>query len=287
MGPVSAFGVGFQGPCSYNLGMDFETLRLDRSQPEVVRVTLTRPQVRNAFNSTMIAELTRVFASLKKDKLARVVVLSGEGPTFCAGGDLNWMRQSVEWSVAQNLKDTVKLAQLFDAINTCAKPVVAAVHGAAIGGGVGLVSVCDIVVATASTEFSLSEVRLGIIPACIGPFVISKIGASHARALFVGAERFKAQKAYEIGLIHDVVADEAALKVRVNERVQKLLECGPAAMQAAKQLVLDLGWPERRAKIKNPLTHVAKALAKIRVSPEGQEGVRAFLEKRAPKWLKK
>lgn len=267
--------------------MDFETLRLDRSQPEVVRVTLTRPQVRNAFNSTMIAELTRVFASLKKDKLARVVVLSGEGPTFCAGGDLNWMRQSVEWSVAQNLKDTVKLAQLFDAINTCAKPVVAAVHGAAIGGGVGLVSVCDIVVATASTEFSLSEVRLGIIPACIGPFVISKIGASHARALFVGAERFKAQKAYEIGLIHDVVADEAALKVRVNERVQKLLECGPAAMQAAKQLVLDLGWPERRAKIKNPLTHVAKALAKIRVSPEGQEGVRAFLEKRAPKWLKK
>lgn len=270
------------------------TIALDRSVPQVLRVRLNRPQVRNAFDETMIDELTRVFGKNPnafgeafQDKATRLIVLSGEGPTFCAGGDLRWMQRSVDWSLKKNLDDTHKLSKLFDAMNTCPLPVIAAVHGAAIGGGVGLVSVCDVVLATRETEFSLSEVRLGIIPACIGPFVVAKVGASHARSLFVSAERFKAARAFEIGLIHEVVADQTALEARLQERVAKMLECGPMAIQQAKRLVLDLSWPERRARLKDSLKHVASVLAKIRISPEGQEGVRAFLEKRAPAWLKK
>jgi methylglutaconyl-CoA hydratase len=174
---------------------------------------------------------------------------------------------------------------MFAVINECPKPVIGAVHGAAIGGGVGLVSVCDVVIATEDTQFSLSEVRLGIVPACIGPFVVAKIGASHARGLFVSAERFRADRAREIGLVHEVVQDQAALGESIEKMLGNMLQCGPKAMALAKKLVLDLSWPERRSSLRDPLAYVAQALAEVRVSPEGQEGVRAFLEKRKPAWI--
>ncbi len=264
----------------------FHTIKTSLDTRGVLTVTLNRPDVRNAFNERVIDDLARAFGIDALEPEVRVVVLRGEGPVFCAGGDLNWMKAAAERTVEENLQDTSNLARMFAVINECPKPVIGAVHGAAIGGGVGLVSVCDVVIAARETQFSLSEVRLGIVPACIGPFVIAKIGASHARGLFVSAERFKADRAKEIGLVHEVVADAAALAPAVENHLENMLQCGPKAMALAKKLVLDLSWPERRANLQDPLAYVAKALAEVRVSPEGQEGVKAFLEKRKPTWLK-
>jgi methylglutaconyl-CoA hydratase len=197
------------------------------------------------------------------------------------------MRRSIELNYEENLKDTRKLTQMFSLMNECTKPMIGRIQGAAIGGGVGLVSVCDFAIATEETQFSLSEVRLGIVPACIGPFVVAKIGASHARSLFVSAERFTGQKALAIGLVHEVVKDEAALDVAVDRLLGNMLQCGPSAMATAKRLVLDLSWPERRTQFSDPLEYVSKMLADLRISSEGQEGLRAFLEKRKPGWLTK
>lgn len=260
------------------------TLRLEKDARGVLTVWLARPDIRNAFNEKMIAELTEVFEKQVSDPSVRVVVLRGEGSVFCAGGDLNWMRKSIELDAEANLKDTRVLTQMFARMNECSKPLVGVIQGAAIGGGVGLVSVCDIVLAEEKTVFSLSEVRLGIVPACIGPFVVAKIGASAARCLFVSAERFGAPRAREVGLIHEVHSD-SKLVARLEEVIQNLLQCGPNAMAVAKRLVLDLSWPERRAQHPDCLEYVAKTLADLRVTPEGQEGVRAFLEKRKPSWL--
>lgn len=264
-----------------------QTLKLSRhpKHPTVLEVALNRPEVRNAFNEVVIEELTHVFSNdvLKDD--VRAVVLKGEGSVFCAGGDLNWMKKSIELDRAGNLEDTRRLAKMFALLNECPKPLIGAVHGAAIGGGVGLVSICDKVIATADTQFSLSEVRLGIVPACIGPFVIAKIGASHARGLFVSAERFGGKRAYEIGLVHQVVTDTVGLTAAVDATLDNITQCGPGAMAVAKKLVLDLSWPESRAKTSDPLEFVAQLLADVRTSAEGQEGVKAFLEKRKPAWL--
>ncbi len=264
-----------------------QTLQVTLSGAGVLRVELNRPQVRNAFNGRMIQELTEVFSERLRDPQVKVTVLCGAGASFCAGGDLNWMRESVELSREQNLQDTRELAHLFSIINECPRPLIGLVHGAVLGGGVGLVSVCDVVVASRETQFSLSEVRLGIIPACIGPFVVAKIGASHSRALFISAERFSAERALAIGLIHEVVERPEELQKSFELKLEALLQCGPQAVAAAKRLVLDLSWPERRAQFPDPLEYVAKILADLRVSPEGQEGVRAFLEKRKPSWLSK
>jgi len=264
--------------------MTYHTLFVDLSDIGVLTVSLNRPDVRNAFNAELIDELDQVFQIEVIKKEVRVVVLRGEGKCFSAGGDLNWMKKAVEYDYSRNFKDTKKLASMFNRMNECKKPLIGAVHGAAIGGGVGLVSVCDIVVAEKETVFSLSEVRLGIVPACIGPFVVGKIGGSHARHLFMSAERFKAPHAKEIGLVHEVLEGEAAVSERVSGIVQNILQCGPNAVSVAKKLVLDLSVPERRAILSDPLDHVAQMLAEIRVSDEGQEGVRAFLEKRKPKW---
>lgn len=261
------------------------TLSVSLDPRGVLTVALNRPEVRNAFNEAVIDELHRVFETDAAKPEVRAVVLKGNGPTFCAGGDLNWMKKSIELDYAKNLEDTTRLAQMFAALNECQKPVIGAIHGAAIGGGVGLVSICDIAIATRETQFSLSEVRLGIVPACIGPFVVAKIGASHARGLFVSAERFRADKALEIALIHRVVESESDLAIEVEKVLENILQCGPGAMAVAKRLVLDLSWPERRARFHDPLEYVARALADVRISPEGQEGVRAFLEKRKPSWL--
>lgn len=266
--------------------MPYQTLQVSSDSRGVLYVTLNRPEVRNAFNEVVIEELSRVFSHEVLQPQVRLVVLKGAGPVFCAGGDLNWMRKSIELDYEGNLADTKALTQMFVTLNECPKPVIGAVHGAAIGGGVGLVSVCDFVIAEESTQFSLSEVRLGIVPSCIGPFVIAKIGASQARALFISAERFLATRAREIGLIHEVVEDAAGVESAVERLLGNMLQCGPNAMAVAKRLVLDLSWPERRRKLPDCMEYVAKTLADLRISPEGQEGVRAFLEKRTPGWLR-
>jgi methylglutaconyl-CoA hydratase len=266
--------------------MEYKSLRVTRDDRGVLTVALDRPEVRNAFNEAVIAELSAVFSGEALQPETRIIVLRGEGRSFCAGGDLNWMRKAIEFDYSENLKDTRELAQMFASMNECPKPVLGAIHGHAIGGGVGLVSVCDVAIATADTQFSLSEVRLGIVPACIGPFVIAKIGPSQARCLFVSAERFNAARAKEIGLVHEIVSDAAALDEAVERMVSNMLQCGPNAMSVAKRLVLELSWPERRAQHPDPLEYVAKTLSDLRISAEGQEGTRAFLEKRKPSWIR-
>jgi methylglutaconyl-CoA hydratase len=268
---------------TYQTG-NYKTLKSELDTRGVLTVSLNRPEIRNAFNEILIEELAQVFGVDALNEKVKIIVFRGEGPTFSAGGDLNWMKKSVELSYDQNLRDTIRLTEMFAMMNQCPKPVVGAIHGAAIGGGVGLTSICDVVIATEDTQFSLSEVRLGIVPACIGPFVIAKIGASHARALFMSGERFLAPKAKEIGLVHEVVKTESDLNPAVEKVLANMLQCGPQAMASAKKLILDLSWPERRKEIGDPLQYVAEMLARLRVSPEGQEGLKAFLEKRKPNW---
>lgn len=267
----------------------YQTLKVSLSPRGILTVALNRPEVRNAFNEVVIDEFSRIFSPDAGGEALRpevkAVLLRGEGPVFCAGGDLNWMKKAVHFDYNENIRDTRTLTRMFALMNECPKPVIGAVHGGAIGGGVGLVSICDIVVAQADTQFSLSEVRLGVVPACIGPFVIAKIGASHARGLFVSAERFTAAKAKEIGLVHEVVPDAAAMQESIQRILGNILQCGPHAMAVAKRLVLDLSWPERRASLPDCYEYVSKTLADLRITPEAQEGVKAFLEKRKPSWL--
>lgn len=270
-----------------SISKKFETLQVQRDERGVLLIALNRPEVRNAFNDVVIKELHEVFSRYAPQAETRAVVIRGEGPAFCAGGDLNWMKKAVNYDYSENLRDTRELAKMFALLNECPKPVIGLVHGAAIGGGVGLVSICDIAIASAETQFSLSEVRLGIVPACIGPFVVAKIGASHARGLFMSAERFDAKKAQAIGLVHEVVADAAGLASACEKVLGNVLQCGPNAMAVAKKLVLELSWPEKRAAHEDSLEFVAKMLADLRISAEGQEGVKAFLEKRKPSWLGK
>ncbi|MBI2605840.1 MAG: enoyl-CoA hydratase/isomerase family protein [Deltaproteobacteria bacterium] len=258
------------------------TIKTSRNDDGVFTVELARPEVRNAFNEDMIADLQKTFDRIAKDEDIRVVILRSSGDVFCAGGDLNWMKKGIALSAAENLNDTRRLTRMFETMNNCPKPVVGFARGAAIGGGVGLVSVCDYVVCEKNTAFSLSEVRLGIIPACIGPFVIAKIGETHARALFISAERFTATRAYEIGLVHELADSATALEAAQNRIVANLLQCGPNAMAAAKALIRGMKNPDRPA----VLDYVAKMLADLRVMPEGQEGIGAFLGKRKPSWIK-
>ncbi len=254
-----------------------------KNENGVFTIELSRPEVRNAFNEDLIDELLNLFEKIKTDVSIRVVLLKGDGSVFCAGGDLNWMKKSITLTANENLQDTTKLTRMFDAMNSCPKPVVGLIHGAAIGGGVGLVSVCDYLIAEKETVFSLSEVRLGIIPACIGPFVIAKIGESHARALFISAERFSATRALQVGLVHELADGKEALEVAGKRITSNLLQCGPNAVAAAKRLIRELKAQDTHL---DCLNFAAKMLADLRVTPEGQEGVKAFLEKRKPNWIK-
>lgn len=265
----------------------YQSLKATLDPRGVLTLELNRPEIRNAFNEVMIDELSRIFETDVQAPEVRTVVLRGAGEVFCAGGDLNWMKKSSQLSLDENLADTRRLTRMFRLMNECPKPLIGLIHGAAIGGGVGLVSVCDIAIAAEHTQFSLSEVRLGIVPACIGPFVISKIGASAARSLFMSAERFKAPRALAVGLVHETVANAAALDEALARVLGNVLMCGPNAMAAAKKLILDLSWSERRVSIGDPYEYVSKMLAELRVAPEGQEGLKAFLEKRKPTWLGK
>ena len=261
-----------------------DNLIVERTGPggSVVRVTLNRPDVHNAFNAELIGELRLLFRRLTEepaDKL-RVVVLAGAGPSFCAGADINWMRASLGLSKEQNEQDAMVMAEMFDAIDRCAAPVVCRVQGAALGGGMGLCAVSDLVIAESGAKFGFTETRLGILPAVIAPFVITKIGETHARALFPGGRRFDATRALRIGLVHEVVEGEGALDAAVDSAVSDLMAAGPTAARAAKAIVREVrGLPHESTR-----WHTARRIAGQRTSAEGQEGLRAFLEKRDAGW---
>ncbi len=259
-------------------------LRVERSGPRsvVARVTLSRPDVHNAFNATLIADLKRAFLALATEAPGRLraVVLSGDGPSFCAGADVAWMQASLALSVEENELDAMAMAEMFDAIDRCPVPVIARVHGAALGGGMGLCAVSDLVLAEAGAKFGFTETRLGILPAVISPFVVAKIGETHARALFPGGRRFDATRALRIGLVHEVVEGEAALDAAVDAALADVLAAGPTAARAAKGVIREVrGLPHESTR-----WHTARKIAGQRASAEGQEGLRAFLERRAPAW---
>ena len=261
-----------------------DSLLVERSGPAgvVARLTLNRPEIHNAFDASLIHELTRVFRGLAREPAdaLRAVVLDGAGPSFSAGADVNWMRASLELDREANEQDAMKLAEMLDVVDTCPVPVIARVHGAALGGGMGLCAVSDLVIAEAGTKFGFTETRLGIIPAVIAPFVIAKIGESHARALLPGGRRFDATRALRIGLVHEIVEGEDALERAIEGAVADVLAAGPTAARAAKAIVREVrGLPHESTR-----WHTARRTAAQRVSDEGQEGLRAFLEKRRPSW---
>ncbi|HEY7381859.1 MAG TPA: enoyl-CoA hydratase-related protein [Gaiella sp.] len=244
-------------------------LRIERAN-EVLRVTLARPDVRNAFDASLIAELAEAFVDVGT---ARAVVLAGDGPSFCAGADVDWMRASVDLSYEENVADANALRRMLEAVDACPAPVVAVVQGHAFGGGAGLVACADIVIAHENAVFAFSEVKLGIIPSVISPFVLRKIGESAARRYFVTGERFDAATALRLGLVHEVADD---LDVALQGVLAELMSAGPRAARHAKRLVLER--PEG--------AETARHIAERRTSEEGQEGLRAFLERRRPAWAR-
>jgi methylglutaconyl-CoA hydratase len=244
-----------------------------------LRIVLNRPHVRNAFDEDVIDALSACAASAADDPSVRVMVLSGTGKVFCAGADLAWMAKAVAYSQVENLADAEDFALMLERIDTLPMPVIGRVHGAALGGGVGLAAVCDIVVAAEDTTFGLTEVKLGILPAVISPYVIRKIGVSAARELFLTGIRFDAGRAQQLGLVHEVVP-EAELDAAIDRRIAELLTSGPSAVAAAKALIRDVAGESP----KDVIGLTTSRIAAQRVSPEGQEGIRAFLEKRKPDW---
>jgi methylglutaconyl-CoA hydratase len=256
-------------------------LRVERAGV-VARVVLARPEVRNAFNAELIAELHATFEALGDEppETLRAIVLAGDGKAFCAGADIEWQRSAMALTMEQNEADAGRLQAMLTAIDACAVPVIARVHGAALGGGMALCCVADVTLATADTTFGFTETKLGLIPAVISPFVLPRIGEGHARALFTTGERFGAERALRIGLVHEVLPDEAWLDARVEALVAELLSAGPLAARAAKRVITEQrGMPHAEA-----LALAVKRAARQRVSPEGQEGLGAFLDKRPPSW---
>jgi methylglutaconyl-CoA hydratase len=255
-----------------------------RHNRRVATVTLRRPEVHNALNPEMIAELGQAFGDLAASSETRVIVLAAEGKSFCAGADLHWMQAVAGQTFEENVAEAMSLARMLETIYHCPKPVVGRVQGAAFGGGVGLAAVCDIVVAAESAVFSFSETKLGLIPAVISPFVLRKLAPGMARRCFISAERIPAVEGRQIGLVSEVVPSEAELDEAVDRWTARLLANGPEAMAACKQLVEEISgsasppWGE-------VLALAARRIAERRASEEGQEGMRAFLEKRPPRWL--
>jgi methylglutaconyl-CoA hydratase len=250
-------------------------------QYEIARLSLNRPDVHNAFNSLMISELDDAFEKVRGNKSLRVVVLTGQGKSFCAGADINWMREIIHYSYEQNLEESLHLAELLHKIYIFPKATVAVVNGTAIGGGTGFLSACDIAVASKGAKFGLSEVKIGLVPAAISPYVIRRIGESKAREYFLTGKRISARKALEIGLLNEVVPPEK-LQEREEEITKLLLSSGPEAIAACKELITRV--PEMS--FEEAKTFTARMIANLRISGEGQEGMAAFLEKRKPKWTK-
>ena len=244
-------------------------------------VTLDRPEVRNAFNDEVIAEMTAVFAELAERAEVRCIVLAGNGPAFCAGADLNWMKRMAGYTHDENIADAAALAKMLRAIYQCPKPTIARIQGDVYAGGTGLVAACDIAVAVDSAWFCLSEVKLGLIPATISPYVIRAMGARAAHRYFLTAERFSAAEAHRIGLVHEVVG-AGQLDDSVAALARALVQAGPAAVRACKALVQDVAGKDITQLLSDRTVH---AIADIRVSEEGREGIQAFLGKRKPNWL--
>jgi methylglutaconyl-CoA hydratase len=246
---------------------------------EVLRVRLARPEVHNALHAGLIAELTECLTAAGTEAGLRVLVLSGAGPSFCAGADLNWMRAVAGWTWEENVADATRVAAMFAALDECPVPTVARVHGAALGGGAGLLACCDVVVAAEDTVFGFGEAKLGLLPATIAPFVVAKIGQGHARALFATAARFDATRAQQIGLVH-LVVPAAALDDAVQSQVAELLSSAPGAAAAARTLIRRVaGKPAA-----DVAGYTAETIARLRLGAEGQEGMAAFLAKRPPSW---
>lgn len=248
----------------------------------VATVTLNRPEKHNAFDDALIAELSATFDNIAADDNIRAMILASEGKSFCAGADLNWMRRMAEYGYEENLKDANALADMLWKLNFMPKPTIARVQGAAFGGAVGLVACCDMAVGSKLSKFCLSEVKLGLVPATISPYVIDAIGARLSRRYFTTAEVFSSQQAYEMGLLSESVTEEE-LDGKINDLIEKILKNGPVAVGAAKQLIFDVA---NRPMDKAIAEQTSQCIANIRVSKEGQEGLHAFLEKRAPNWHK-
>ena len=246
----------------------------------VAKVIINRPDVHNAFNDALISEITTAFNDLGSNPEVRVIVLASNGKNFCAGADLNWMKSMADYDYQQNFADSQNLAAMFKAINTVNKPTIARIQGSAFGGGVGLAACCDMVVATKLSRFCLSEVKLGLIPATISPYVIAAMGARSARHLFLTAEMFSARRARRLGLVTEVVGEDS-LDEEVEKLINSLLKNGPNAIATAKALVLDY---ENQPLNDQLIEDSCKRIAEIRVSDEGQEGLGAFLQKRKPNW---
>jgi methylglutaconyl-CoA hydratase len=258
--------------------LEYERIELERDGV-VARVWLNRPEVRNALDGGTVAELRSLLFELGSDDTVRVIVLGGRGKAFCAGADLNWMRTMASFTREDNLREAQSLADLFFTVYDSPKPVVARVHGAALGGGSGLVAACDIAIAAHDTVFGFTEVRLGLIPSVISPYVFPRIGESAARELFLTGERIDARKAHEIGLLRAAVPLED-LDAAVDERVTRLLEAGPRAIAEVKELIEEIAF----RRVEDVQRYTVERIAELRASPEGQEGMRAFLEKRKPRW---
>ncbi len=257
------------------------TLELLRPSAHVAEVWLNRPEVRNAFNDEVIAELTQTFTQLAQEPQLRVVVLAARGKAFCAGADLNWMRAMADYNWAQNRDDAQKLADMLWTLDQCPVPVVGRLQGDCYAGGMGLAAVCDVLVASSAATFCLSEARLGLLPATISPYVIRGMGEQAARRYFVTAERFSAAQAQQMGLVHELCEPEA-LDAKVAEIVATLAANGPAAVRACKQLVRDVAGQPLTPELRQ---ETARRIADIRASAEGKEGVQSFLGKRPANWL--
>jgi methylglutaconyl-CoA hydratase len=258
--------------------MKYLELRYDAG---VATVTLNRPEVRNAFNDEVIAELTAVFAELDDRAEVRCIVLAGSGTAFCAGADLNWMKRMAGYTRDENLADAAALATMLRAIYRCPKPTIARVQGDAYAGGVGLVAACDIAVSVDTAQYCLSEVKLGLIPATISPYVIRAMGARAAHRYFLTAERFSAAEALRIGFVHEVVG-AGELDAKVAELARSLVQAGPAAVKACKALVQEVGGRNITQLL---IDRTVERIADIRASEEGREGIQSFLGKRKPAWL--
>jgi methylglutaconyl-CoA hydratase len=247
---------------------------------KVAWITLNRPEIHNAFNETMISELLDLYKEIGEMPNVRVVVITGQGKSFCAGADLNWMGGVIKYSYKQNLNESLQLAELFYTMYSLPKPTIAMVNGAAIGGGAGMVAVNDFVIASDRARFSFSEVKLGLVPACISPYVIRRVGENRSRELFLSGERIDAQKAFHIGFVNQVVAPDE-LEKAVKQQMDQLLSSGPNALTICKDLLEKVP----QMSLEQAKKYTAESIAALRVSDEGQEGMKAFFEKRKPNWI--
>jgi methylglutaconyl-CoA hydratase len=257
----------------------FQTIEVT-SENKVARIALNRPDVRNAFNEVMIEELIRALDAIEKDEAVRVVVLTGRGKAFCAGADLNWMKKMKDFTFDENMTDALELAELMFKLYNLPKPTIARVNGASIGGSNGLVAACDIAIASHRAEFSMSEVKIGLVPACIGPYVLKKVGENACRELFLTGERISADQAKTVGLVNDVVT-HSNLSKRVDEKVSNLVTSGPHALAVSKDLLNKISFMS----LAEAKEYTARVIAELRSGDEAQEGMAAFLEKRKPRWV--